>query len=108
MLQCARLGNGSHSHGNSCFNSTYEIPANHYYVACWLTYLSMAPSLAFYVIGIVFLFDSTNITEEFLNREVAPDESERREQMLKFWLAVKNVLLKIVIKLFIIKNITKE
>ena len=107
MLQCARVGNGSHSSGgfsagSSCFNFTNEIPDNHYYVAMCLTYLSMTLSLAVYVFGILFFFDVTNITEKFRAREITPPEkrSEVRDQMLRFRFAVENFLLKILIKLF--------
>ena len=69
MLQCAKVGNGSHSYGNSCFSFAKEIPSNHYLVAMYLTYTSMAISLAVYVIGIIFFFDVTNITEKLAVEE---------------------------------------
>ena len=109
MLQCARVGNGSQSSdsseisiGSSCFSFTTEIPDKHYYVAMSLTYLSMTLSLAVYVIGILFFFDVTNITEKFRLGELAPDDkrSEMAEQLHRMRFAVENFFLKIVIKLF--------
>merc|ERR550539_1401076 len=69
MLQCARVGvepaSQTRLQSTSCFSFTTEIPDKHYYVAMCLTFLSMGLSLAVYVLGIIFFFDVTNITEKF-------------------------------------------
>jgi len=87
MLECAQVNHTYEGHHNnaSCFKFADKYPETTYRVAFILTWVSMVVSVAVYFIGIIFFFDSKNITEKltWLHKETDNSEKDMKQYLKK-------------------------
>jgi len=107
MLECARVSHtleGPHAN-DSCFNFADKYPKRTYKVAFFLTWISMIFSLLVYLIGVIFFFNSKNLTAKFtwlhkLNSDNCDSDENMVEKIKRYSKKIFEYFLIFLIKLF--------